>query len=252
MLHDANPINSADGRLLPSSDPSLGVINEALHHLKAKEVATVPFWWHTIDVGHGVLTPGQTSPEGQDLRAGVIPRSLRGKSVLDVGCWDGYFSFWCERRGAIVMPIDDFQHKVFVKHKYGIALRGGEGFAVAARLLGSRLKLRPCSFLSADGSFDVVLYLGVLYHERHPLLALEHLARLTNETAVIETHYVKDSRDPVLHFYPGAYLNNDPTNYWGPSISCVELMLREVGFRSVSLAETYKDNDDRAVFVALK
>ncbi|MEX1255387.1 MAG: DUF1698 domain-containing protein [Dehalococcoidia bacterium] len=223
-----------------------------LRQRKLKAVARVPFWWHTIDLGDGVTTPGHSSTRGQVVRANTIPGSLEGKTVLDVGCWDGFFSFWCERRGAVVTPIDDFQHRDFVRDKYGIELQGGEGFRVAARLLDSRLKLEKRDFASLQGSFDIVLFLGVLYHERHPLLALEHLARLTKECAVVETHYITSSRQPFLRFYPGSSLNDDPTNFWGPTLSCVKLMLREVGFRSVSLVKTYRDHDDRAVFLARK
>ncbi len=100
--------------------------------------------------------------------------------------------------------------------------------------------------------FDIVLFLGVLYHERHPLLALEHLARLTRECALVETHYSKSSRQPLLHFYPGSSLNDDPTNFWGPTLSCIDLMLREVGFREVSLVKRYRDNGARAIFLAQK
>ncbi len=223
-----------------------------LRQRKLKAVAGVPFWWHAIDLGEGVKTPGHASPKGQDIRAKAIPEPLRGKTVLDVGCWDGFFSFWCERRGAIVTPVDSFQYRDFVRSKHGVELNGGEGFRVAARLLGSRLKLQRCDVASVRGTFDIVLFFGVLYHQRHPLLALEDLARLTKECAVVETHYIKAGSHPLMRFYPGDSLNEDPTNFWGPTLSCVELMLRDVGFRKVSLLQTYWDNDNRAIFLARK
>ncbi len=219
---------------------------------KLAAVRRVPFWWHTIDLGNGVVTPGHSSLHEQELRATGIPRALRGKTVLDVGCWDGVFSFWCEQHGAIVTPIDDFQHTEFVRSKYGVALRGGEGFRVAAHHLGSALTVRKRQFTQMQGAFDVVLFLGVLYHQRNPLLALEHLSRLTRECAVIETHYLKGQDQPIAQFYPGSSLNGDPTNYWGPSLSCLELMLRDVGFRRVKLVSTSAGHDDRAVLVARK
>lgn len=219
---------------------------------KLTDVQRVPFWWHTIDLGDGIVTPGQTSMHEQELRVAGIPRSLQGRTVLDVGCWDGFFSFWCEQRGATVTPIDSFQHTDFVKSKYGVQLKGGEGFRVAARCLGSALKPRKREFTQLKGSFDIVLFLGVLYHQRNPLLALEHLSRLTRECAVVETHYLKGENCPILQFYPGSSLNSDPTNCWGPSLSCVELMLRDVGFRSVRLVDTWQFDDDRALFVARK
>jgi tRNA (mo5U34)-methyltransferase len=227
-------------------------VNPDLRQRKLDAVARVPFWWHTIDLGDGVTTPGHDNLRSLGIRAQAVPRRLRGKTVLDVGCWDGYFSFLCERRGATVTPVDNFQCRDFVRSKYGAELNGGEGFRVAARLLGSRLKLKKCGFSSLRGSFDIVLFLGVLYHERHPLLALEHLARLTKEYAVVETHYVKSGSQPLLRFYPGSSLNQDPTNFWGPTLACVELMLKDVGFRKVSLLQTYKHSDDRAILLARK
>ena len=223
-----------------------------LRQRKLRAVAQVPFWWHTIDVGDGVVTPGHVAPRSQEIRAEAIPHRMPGKTVLDVGCWDGYFSFWCERRGAIVTPVDNCQYKEFVRSKFGVELKGGEGFRAAARLLGSGLKLKTSDFASLRGSFDIVLFFGVLYHERNPLLALEHLARLTRECAVVETHYIKSGRQPLLRFYPGNSLNEDPTNFWGPTLSCVELMLHDVGFRNVSLLRTYWDKDNRAIFRAHK
>ena len=218
---------------------------EAVHH--------VPFWWHTIDLGDGVVTPGQIRAEEQELRASAIPSTLQGKTVLDLGCWDGFFSFWCERQGAIVTPVDNFQYRDFVKSKYGVELQGGEGFKVTAHWLGSRLKIVHKDFTELETPFDIVLFLQILYHQRDPLGALEHLFKLSRECAVLETHYLKDESRPILRFYPGNSLNSDPTNIWGPSLSCVELMLLDVGFRSVRLVSTYDGvDDDRAIFLAEK
>lgn len=228
------------------------VSNPGHRQRKLKAVAGVPFWWHTIDLGEGVITPGHDDLRSQENRAQAVPRRLRGKTVLDVGCWDGYFSFLCESRGATVTPVDTFQYLDFVRSKYGVELKGGEGFRAAARLLASRLKLKKCDFASLRGSYDVVLFFGVLYHERSPLLALEHLARLTREYAVVETHYIKSGSQPLLRFYPGSSLNQDPTNFWGPTLSCVELMLKNAGFRRVSLLRTYRHDDNRAIFLARK
>ena len=227
-------------------------VNPDIRQRKVAAVARVPFWWHTIDLGDGVKTPGHDDLSSQKVRAEAVPRRLRDKTVLDVGCWDGYFSFLCERRGATVTPVDTFQYRDFVRSKYGLELKGGEGFRVTARLLRSRLKLKNCDFSNLRGSFDVVLFFGVLYHERNPLLALEHLARLTRQYAVVETHYIKSGSQPLLRFYPGSFSNQDPTNFWGPTLSCVELMLKDVGFRRVSLVRKYRNSDNRAIFLARK
>ena len=224
----------------------------SLKEKKLAEVKRVPLWWHTIDLGDGVVTPGQTSPREHELRATAIPTDLAGKTVLDVGCWDGYYSLLCEGRGALVTPIDNFQYREFVRSRYGVELQGGEGFRVAARWLDSPLRPRKRDFTQVTETFDVVLFFGVLYHQRNPLLALEHVSRLAREWAVIETHYLKSETQPILRFYPGSTFNSDPTNFWGPSLSCLELMLQEVGFRSVKLVDTWSGDDDRAIFVAEK
>ncbi len=219
---------------------------------KLAQMGRVPFWWHTIDLGDGVVTPGQSNPQEQHQRAEGIPEDLQGKTVLDIGCWDGFYSFLCERRGALVTAIDDFQHTAFVRGKYGLELKPGDGFRAAARCLGSALKPRKRELTKMKGSFDVVLFLGVLYHLRDPLSALENVSRLTRDLAVVETHYLKGEERPILRFYPGDALNMDPTNYWGPSLSCVDLMLRDAGFRSVDLVSIWGGDDDRALFLARK
>ena len=219
---------------------------------KLAQVERVPFWWHTIGLGDGVFTPGKSSLEEQNQRAQAIPSSLQGKTVLDIGCWDGFYSFLCEQRGATVTAIDDFQHRDFVRSKYNTELTPGQGFRTAARCLESSLKPNKRDFVRLKGAYDVVLFLGILYHQRHPLLALEHVSRLTRECAVIETHYLSDEERPVLRFYPGASLNQDPTNFWGPSLSSLDLMLKDVGFRSVELISTWSGDDDRALLMARK
>ena len=219
---------------------------------KLADIHRVPFWWHTIDLGDGFVTPGHSSLAEQEFRAVGIPQALKGKSVLDIGCWDGVFSFLCEGRGAAVTAIDTFQHTEFVKSKYGVELKGGEGFRVAARHLGSALRVKKLDITQVNDTFDVTLFLGVLYHQRHPLQSLEQLSRLTNECAVIETHYLKGQDQSVLQFYPADSLNSDTTNYWGPSLSCVELMLLDVGFRDVKLVATSEGSDDRVVILAYK
>lgn len=87
--------------------------------------------------------------------------------------------------------------------------------------------------LSPDtvGTFDLVLFLGVLYHLRHPLLALERLASVTSEQLILETHVdMTWTRRPAMAFYPNTELGQDPTNWWGPNPEAVKAMLLDVGF----------------------
>ena len=97
-----------------------------------------------------------------------------------------------------------------------------------------------------------MLVVGVLWHGRSRVLALERLGRLDREYAVVETHYIKAGKQQLLRFCPGGSLNQDPTNFWGPTLSCVDLMLKDVGFRKVSLLRTYTHGDSRAIFLARK
>ena len=86
------------------------------------------------------------------------------------------------------------------------------------------------------GVFDLVLFLGVLYHLRHPLLALEQIFSVTGKQLILETHTdMLWSTRPAMVFYPGAELYGDPTNWWGPNPAAVVAMLKSVGFRKVQL-----------------
>ena len=191
-------------------------------------------WFHTIDLGNGVRTPGHkdTAAEWEHLH---LP-DLAGRSVLDVGAYDGFFSFEAERRGAARVVASDH----WVWNWPGSDARGN--FELAWRTLGSRVQMRdiPVEEISPDtlgATFDVVLFLGVLYHLRHPFLALEHVASVTREYLIVETvvDLVGLAR-PAMAFYPGRELNNDPTNWWGPNIPAVVGMLNTLGFMHVRVA----------------
>jgi len=177
-----------------------------------------------------VVTPG-----GDDtlkkLPTLELPPRLDGKTVLDVGAWDGFYSFEAERRGAErVLAIDEF---VWIGKTWG----SKEGFDLARRALGSRVEDRIMSVydLSPEnpGTFDIVLFLGVLYHLRHPILALERLFSVTRELLVLETHVHLRHRQPMLEFYPGDEVLGDSSNWFGPNPAAVAAMLRSVGFRRV-------------------
>jgi len=191
-------------------------------------------WFHTIDLGHGVVTPGRDDTPAK-LERVCLPADLGGKTVLDVGAWDGFFSFAAERRGAArVVAADSFS--------WGVGGPGSKApFELARRALGSRVEDREIDVLDLSpesvGVFDVVLFLGVLYHMRHPLLALERVASVTRELLVLETYVeMVETRRPILTFYPGRELCGDASNWWVPNPAAVEAMLRDVGFDRVEVA----------------
>lgn len=192
-------------------------------------VAAVPFWWHTIDLGHGVMTPGQDR-SAEKLARLALPDDLRGKTVLDIGAWDGFFSFEAERRGAqrvVAMDLWD-------------PARGGEhpvGFETARAVLESRVESVRMGVeeLSPEriGRFDIVLFLGVLYHIHNPLGALQRIRSVTRELLVLETEVdMLFTRRPCLAFYPGRELREDPTNWFAPNRAALSGILHAAGFGS--------------------
>lgn len=189
-------------------------------------------WWHRIPLGNGVVTLG---PDDTPRKiAGVhLPEDLTGKSVIDIGAWDGAFSFECERRNASRVLATD--HFIWER-------RGHAGFDLEHEMLHSRVErsMIPVEDLCPDtvGVFDIALFLGVLYHAQDPMRYLRNLALVCRECAIIETHVdALDYPRAAAVFYPGTALNNDPTNFWGPNPECVEAMLLEVGFRKTQRFE---------------
>jgi tRNA (mo5U34)-methyltransferase len=202
-------------------------------------------WYHTIDLGGGIVTAGVDDTPLRLARLG-LPASFAGKTVLDVGAWDGFFSFEAERRGAArVVATDSYSWR-------GEGWGTKAGFELARRALGSRVEDLDIDVMDLTperaGVFDVVLLLGVLYHLRHPLLALERLAAVTRELLVLETvvDMVGVSR-PAMAFYPGRELNRDPTNWWGPNPAAVHGMLETVGFRRVRTVTPIRSAPYRAL-----
>ena len=216
-------------------------------------VAAYPSWYHRIEVRPGIVTPG-ANDSPLNLRMLDLPPDCSGMRVLDLGARDGFFSFELERRGAEVLAID-----------YMPAER--TGFPIAAQLLGSRVVLRQANLyhLTAAeiGTFDLVLFLGLLYHLPDPIRAIRIVRSLCTwrmylETLVIdEAVLMPDGSEaplaqidqrlaavPLMQFFPGAVCNGDPTNYWGPNVRCVEAMLAEAEFRVERVARVPR----RAVF----
>ncbi len=196
-------------------------------------------WWHSIDLGGGRVTPGVRSlDELRRVYASFrLPEDLSGKRALDIGCWDGFFSFEAERHGAEVVAVDPWPH---------------ERFFEAHRLLNSRVEFREMSVYEITretlGSFDVVLMLGVLYHLQHPLLALQRVCEVTRDVAVIESHVVDgvlDVSQPVMQFYEMDELGGQHDNWWGPNTDCMTGMLRAAGFVRSEVA--IRENDRTAI-----
>jgi tRNA (mo5U34)-methyltransferase len=191
-------------------------------------------WWHPIDLGDGLVTPGADAHIRARLAEIRMPDTLVGRSVLDIGAWDGFFSFEAERRGASrVLATDSFCWD-------GGGWGTKKGFELARRALNSRVEDKWIQVLDLSpesvGVFDVVLCLGVLYHMKHPLLSLERVASVTGDHLILQTQVDMLGIDrPAVAFYAKTELNADPTNWSGPNPAAVVAMLRTVGFSRVEI-----------------
>lgn len=188
-------------------------------------------WFHTIDFGHGIITQGVDDSPGK-MKTLDLPRDLRGMTVLDIGAWDGFFSFETERRGASRILATDY----FCWNGPGWGTK--DGFELARRVFHSKVEDMDIDVMDISpekvGMFDLVLFLGILYHMQHPLLALEKLFSVTQGQAIVETHVdLLDCEWPAMRYYPETELNGDGSNWWGPNPGAVEAMLKTVGFRAV-------------------
>jgi tRNA (mo5U34)-methyltransferase len=196
-------------------------------------------WYHSFRFPDGAEFEGAHSVELSEARyaAFPLPSDLTGKTLLDIGAWDGWFSFEAERHGAEVTAMDTVE----------VA-----NFWTVHRKLNSHAKYLELDLFEVPqaklGTFDYVLFLGVLYHTKHPLLALEIVCGLTREVAIVES-YVIDSRNwkqhtrdiPSLEFYETDELGGQMDNWFGPTVGCLIALCRAAGFARVELLSA-KDN----------
>jgi tRNA (mo5U34)-methyltransferase len=195
-------------------------------------------WFHQIDLGNGIVTPGHDESAVKLKRIG-LPADLRGKTVLDVGAWDGFFSFEAERRGAArVVAIDPNAWRAPVGPDNPWS--GQEGFKLARRVLGSVVEDVDVGLeeLSPEriGMFDCVLFLGVFYHLPDPLLILERVCTVVSERLILETHAdLLWMRRPAMVFYPGRELSGTHSNWWGPNLGLLKELLHANGFERVEV-----------------
>lgn len=214
----------------------IDVSNEtSFHAWLQQEIKSEPYWFHRMQLGQGIETPGWSDPAHDKLPYFGLPRRLDGLRVLDVGCAEGFFSFEAERRGAReVVAVDSFPDSV-------------RRFNICRAALGSKATAFLCNVTDitpkAFGTFDLVMFFGVLYHLRNPILALERLHAVCTGTLLLQTlsEELSGTSDvPYAKFYPFGMPSGpaeapqfDPTVFWVPNVACVDAMVRSAGFVEV-------------------
>lgn len=211
----------------------------------ARRVRALGPWFHNIDLGGVRTAPEHFLGDYPAVKwrcfSHALPQDLAGLSVLDIGCNGGFYSIEMKRRGAARVVGIDSDDDYLAQARF------------AAEVTGHEIEFRNLSVYDVGAlgeRFDIVLFMGVLYHLRHPLLALdlihEHVARdllvfqsmqrgaeevepLAEDYDFWETWPFDRPGYPRLHFVERAYAH-DGTNWWIPNRACAEAMLRSAGF----------------------
>jgi len=235
-----------------------------------RRLTTLGQWFHNLDLNGVPTAPDHFLGDFPAVKwrqlSRYIPADLTGKSVLDIGCNGGFYSLELKKRGAKRVLGIDSDERYLAQARF------------AAEVQGLEIEFRKLSVYdvgSLGESFDVVLFMGVLYHLRYPLLALDLLAEHVAKNLLIfqtltrgstETMDLKDDYDfsdtdifddsayPALHFVEKSYAG-DPTNWWIPNRSCAEAMLRSAGYTIEAQADEdtficrYSPNDNSKYYL---
>ncbi len=235
----------------------------------AEIISLYPEWYHSIELMPGVVTPGRQPLEHwQKELANLRLPDLQNKSVLDIGAYDGYFSFAAERLGAArVVSLDHYVWSANMteymkdwresqrtgaslppphesRHWQPSLLPGRGPYDSAHRILNSRAEPVVGDFMTMSlddlGKFDVVLFLGVLYHLEEPLTAMRRVMSLVapGGLAVIETEAVEIAgleNEAFCEFFPGRELNNDPSNWWVPNAKALVGLCQAAGCKNAAI-----------------
>lgn len=211
-------------------------------------------WFHSFLLADGTQICGAKSLETLQLEFDEVfgPIDLTGRSVLDIGAWNGAFTLEAMRRGAARVLSVDFYTWVDPR------LRGLEKFLYVCKDSGFKnidYKLLEVQDISKAtvGTFDIVLFLGVFYHLREPLSILDRLADIVQDRLILETYLdpIDNVDYPAMRYYPGAELVGDSTNWWGPNQACIEALLQASGFVTIE-TRAHPMRQGRGIFHAHK
>ena len=216
-------------------------------------IKEIGYWYHRVELPGGVVTPGVQPLHPPTYR---VPKDLTGLRVLDVGAWDGYWTFEALKRGAReAVAIDDFSDylgrlKPEQRHAW-------KSFDLCRDALGyaedrcKRIEISVYDITEAQlGRFDVVFFFGTLYHLRHPLLGLDKASAVCDRDIYVESAICEDyspyrgghgkgypGKQMICEFYPSDEYSGNATNWWAPTLSCLGGLVQAAGFKNV---ETWK------------
>ena len=188
-------------------------------------------FFHSFELPDGKIIKGARPIENIREHADMIFKyPVKGKSVLDIGAWDGFYSFDAERRGASRVMATD--HHAWTGSGWGTK----DGFNYVHEQLGSRVESQDIDVFGLDpldlGVFDVVIFCGVLYHLKDMVGGLSRAASVTKDLLIVETlTEMNHVTEPAARYYVSGEHNNDTSNFWGPNAACVKGMLKDLGFK---------------------
>jgi len=221
---------------------------------KIEELGQPDPWFHYIDLGNGIKTMPQHVPHLDELWKHIerhIPQDLSGMSVLDIGCNAGFFSIAAKRKKADqVLGID-------ISENY---LRQAE---FIKNVLGLNIEYRKMSvydLASFDRKFDLVFFLGVIYHCADPFSAAKAVARVTDRIAIVESAIVSFEsfeKRPTWEFVFPGYKdqfkideeNERSYNWWFPNMAGLSILFLRAGFK---LVEKIYERGDRGTIICYK
>jgi len=200
-------------------------------------------WWHRIPIGD-VTTPGHNE-ESQSTLDAMNLGDLTGKTVLDIGCWDGFYSFACEKKNAERVVASD-------RFVWDMSEFTDAGFNFAHKHLNSNVEKLHASVEELPdknlGKFDIVLMLGVLYHAKSPIQYIEIAKELSKGIVIFETAVdLMDIPVPVARYYVHDEMNHDPTNFWGFNELAMLGMMRDAGYKDIKSVRL--GNQNRMLFI---
>ncbi|MDD1444271.1 DUF1698 domain-containing protein [Dolichospermum sp. ST_sed3] len=214
-----------------------------------EKVQAIPYWYHKIELPYGIVTPGWAPIDSSAYR---IPTDLTGKCILDIGAWDGYWTFEALKRGAAkVVAIDDFSD--YLSTLSSTDRKAWEPFDLCRSALGysedqcNRIEMSIYDITEERlGTFDIVFFFGTIYHLRHPLLALDKISAICKHEIYVESAILDDyspyrggighgypNQQMIMEFYPGRQYGNNETNWWAPTLLCLMNMTYAAGFKHI-------------------